>query len=322
MAADKETQRDKLLGAFYGLALGDALGVPHEFRYQKDKYTGILEHLGKHQSRWFPQPQYTVVGQVSDDTEMTLALTKCIIDNKGWNRDEVIKAYQKWANSTGRLGNNTRLLFKGVKTVKGYENRYKKALDGTLKGMKYKNLGEVQSNGSLMRCLPLIFVSGRELEEDIKLSNPNPVNIECGRVYINLMKQLFYGRPLCIQVSNAKVSESLRMKNRDLKNCGAWILHAIWCATTVLRTKMTFGTAMDYIINKEGDTDTNAAITGAMLGMKLGLKKMLECKRTKRNLEILLNANTQHGDFPRPEEYTPQKIAGMVESLLTTFCHK
>lgn len=71
--------QDRVAGMLMGVALGDALGAPHEFKnsLSLNKYTGILEHASKITSRW-QGVRSMVVGQVTDDTEMTLTLAQSI----------------------------------------------------------------------------------------------------------------------------------------------------------------------------------------------------------------------------------------------------
>lgn len=69
---------DKLRGGILGLALGDCLGAPFEFRYSLSLnfYNGRLQYPTKLKSRYGPI-QHTVVGQVTDDTTMSIALLYC-----------------------------------------------------------------------------------------------------------------------------------------------------------------------------------------------------------------------------------------------------
>ena len=132
---------DKIKGILIGLALGDALGAPHEFKYQKDVYTGKLIYEVRLFNRFHGETIFNV-GSVTDDTEMTFALLRQIIKDGDYVKDNVILAYEEWANHGKMLGKNTRALFKGVKTVKGYQNRYEKIFSVPM--------GEwTQSNGSL-----------------------------------------------------------------------------------------------------------------------------------------------------------------------------
>jgi len=67
----------------------------------------------------------------------------------------------------------------------------------------------------------------------------------------------------------------------------------------------TFTEAITYVINRAGDTDTNAAIVGALFGAKLGYDKLY--KEQSENIEILINCDTSGGNKPRPVEYQLKK---------------
>ncbi len=79
-----QTTHDRILGAFYGQALGDAFGMPSELWSR----TRVIEHFG-----WIdhfldgPQEnsaaQYFVAGQITDDTSMAIAVADSIIECKG-----------------------------------------------------------------------------------------------------------------------------------------------------------------------------------------------------------------------------------------------
>ena len=58
--------KDRIKGMIFGVALGDSLGMPHEFRYSPKNYTGILEHVPFHQNRFQGTTSFTI-GQMSDD---------------------------------------------------------------------------------------------------------------------------------------------------------------------------------------------------------------------------------------------------------------
>lgn len=124
----KERKLDKIKGMFISAFLGDALGAPHEFYCnRKVKYTGKLEHVPFRTSR-FQGKQMLSIGQVTDDSEMTLTLLQQILDGK-YDKQKVVLSYLEWANSgLWAMGRNTRELFKGIKTFKGYTKRYEKIL--------------------------------------------------------------------------------------------------------------------------------------------------------------------------------------------------
>ena len=112
---------DKIKGSIIGLSLGDALGAHHEFKYQKDVYSGKLEYRPRFLNEG---SKLLVIGQRTDDSEMMLTLLRSLLRNSGFNEDDVILSYLRLANSqTPMLDINTQKLFKGIKTLKGYKNR-------------------------------------------------------------------------------------------------------------------------------------------------------------------------------------------------------
>ena len=138
--------KSRLLGMFYGVVIGDVCGAPYEFYYNsKLPYSHKIKHKTKYNSRYMGT-RYAALGQTTDDSEMSITLIQSIVKNKAYIEDDVILSYINWCNISNFLGRNTRQLFKGIKTIKGYKNRYIK-----------KDMSNNQSNGSLMRATPLIF---------------------------------------------------------------------------------------------------------------------------------------------------------------------
>lgn len=70
----------KLKDAIYGLAIGDALGVPYEFKERGTFYCNDMIGNGTHK-----QP----IGTWSDDTSMTLATCNSIKKTRGVNCNDI-----------------------------------------------------------------------------------------------------------------------------------------------------------------------------------------------------------------------------------------
>ncbi len=329
--------KDRVRGMLYGVALGDALGAPHEFKNSipVSQYTGQLEYQPLVPSR-FQGIRYGVVGQVTDDTEMTLALAHSLLQDNGYNRDTVIRAYQDWANSKPfGMGKNTRRLFQGVKTLKGFEQRYQKALK--------EDLTQTESNGSLMRASPLaLLVDPNDLNsfgpvlEDVRLSNPNPVNEEASLIYVMALALALRGADVdtildtvteAVAQMSPSIREAVTQVNEGLaRNLNAvgkgWVVHGLYAALIGIRYYQAaeedpFKTALDQVITLGGDTDTNGAIAGALLGALAGYQEME--KEEGANLTILVNADTTKGDFPRPELYLPNTLDELTYELYREF---
>ena len=293
---------NKLKGTLIGHALGDALGAPHESKYNsKLTYTGKLQYNIRSLSKYQGEKIYPI-GSVTDDTYMTITLANQLIIDQQYNKNNIILAYEKWANSYSRLGVNTRALFKGVKTVRGYQTRYDK---------QFNKLQEqwTQSNGSLMRCSPLVifpeYITNGEqspLVEDIRLTNPHPINSEVGIVYMFILRTLllndelplyenllnFIVNPLILEV----IDDVKNKRERDISNKSikGWVITALYCGLYAIYNFDNYYIALEWIINKKGDTDTNAAVYGALYGAKYGYKYLYELNPD--NIDILLKTNT------------------------------
>ena len=90
--------QDKIKGMFVGCAIGDALGSPHEYRYSKNQYTGKLDYRIERNSQ-FQGKKIGIIGEITDDTEMTIAIIESLIKNKNtYVKKDIIETYCKFAN--------------------------------------------------------------------------------------------------------------------------------------------------------------------------------------------------------------------------------
>lgn len=316
---------NKVRGMLMGAFLGDALGVPHEFRCNANTpYTGKLEHKGFRISRFQGRREYPVAS-VSDDSEQSLALLRQLLQDGYYDRDNVTQSYLNWANSGNwAMGTNTRELLKGVKTLRGYNGRMAKVLALPVNERS-------QSNGSLMRCCPLALLNNpidvNAVLLDVNITNPHPVNQEVGVIYVYALKQALTGKDAAtIYVECKEQASSPEVKaifdsvdnrlTRDITGkTKGWCLHAFWVAMVTLISFTDYAKAMEWIISFKGsDTDTNACIAGALLGAVLGFDKMTEDKMTKDNVALLLNCDTT-----RPDYYNPKDFYQLTEQIVARF---
>ena len=103
-AVDRDaTTLDRILGSFYGVALGDAMGMPSELWPRRR----VLAHFGEI-TGFLPGPDGHfvvdgyVAGQVTDDTQQTLMLAGAIIAEDGRVVAETVaKHIVAWADRVG-----------------------------------------------------------------------------------------------------------------------------------------------------------------------------------------------------------------------------
>lgn len=321
---------DKVKGMMAGVFLGDALGAPHEsFRHAaRLPYSGRLQHRLRTFQRgngWLELD----VGQVTDDSEMTLALARRLVADGAYRPTAVVEAYFAWANSgCWNRGYNVRKIFSPApKTLAGKLARITK--------QRALPLAEKsQSNGALMRCAPLALLAGMEfVREDCGVTNSHPNCVEAEVVYIHALRRaggadiatvLAECRGLAAaqpEVAAAVDSATLTDEARNVSGPDkGWALHALWVALRALRKfggepQRPFSKAMEWVITQPhgSDTDTNAAIAGALLGAHLGYARLQA--EQEENLAILLGRDPASGPTPRPPEYSPRDFHSLCEAL-------
>lgn len=295
---------DNFRGGMVGVIVGDALGAPYEFYADRKRiYSGEMELEPRIYNRYTSSFRSGVVGQITDDSEMTMITARVIASVAGRGttprdpRNSFLLAYLEWANNDTRmLGINTRNLFKGVSTVKGYESRVKKF------GL------ESQSNGPLMRALPFAFLP-EELGNELaiiatRLTNDNEVAIGTILTYLDLVRNLIQGIPITIDDD-----ELYRLEDSEFrgKNKG-WIkyplLFIMQCLQKYPLEPASLPKIAENVINdyRGCDSDTVLSIVFGVYCSVIGHAKLVKYPWFRSKLELILNADTSLGGFPRPEK--------------------
>ena len=252
-----------------GMFVGDALGAQVEFK-SKERIRSYFEEKGDFDM--FDGGTFNLVkGQVTDDSEMAIALIRSFAE-MGEDYDPQIarKWYKKWINASP--------FDYGMTTS-----------DALWHGEYNYNS---QANGALMRCAPLAWkYRNRSLaylmkvaEEDCKITHPNKVCIDANKVYLAIMYYMMHGYMPC-KAYNAvcdelffrqydicmvvqETMEVAKTENaKDFDTNQGWVLSALHNALYHLWNYTDFEVAMKETIFNGGDTDTNACICGALIGV-------------------------------------------------------
>ena len=135
--------KQKVLGSLVGVALGDALGMPTEFMtYQaiRDVYGMVRELVAPHKDHYHTLTR----GQITDDTEQTLALLDALFRHGTLNAEVAAEALVTWAKEKDVFHS----------TYLGPSS--KKALQRLLEGEDPKATGFFGTTiGGAMRMLPV-----------------------------------------------------------------------------------------------------------------------------------------------------------------------
>lgn len=158
MTDRSEAVSRKILGCFYGVALGDAMGMPGEL-WPRSR---VLEHFGRI-DRFLPGPDGHFVvdgfaaGQVTDDTQQTLMLAEAIVAEDGDVVPETVaKHLVAWADRVGASEGN----FLGPSSAR--------AIDRLRNGESLWQTGRGgETNGAAMRIAPVGLVSRVQHLEDL-----------------------------------------------------------------------------------------------------------------------------------------------------------
>lgn len=314
-------------GCLLGQLAGDSLGSLVEFQSSasiKRQYPERLRDM-KDGGTW-----NTIAGQPTDDSELALMLARTLVKKGIFDREAIREAYLFWFNS--------RPFDIGGTTAAGLRNRPSP---------------HSQSNGALMRVSPLgIFgtnhASAQVAEwahQDAAITHIHPV---CQTVSALFALAIAYvirtgcnAETLYAQIvawadeinrdesliwkDEIADAESIRKAIRDAQDAPpadfyyqqGWVLIAFQNALYQLLHAPDTEEAIIDTVMSGGDTDTNAAICGALLGAVNGLESIPE-----RWQETLRNCRPEAGKpgvhQPRPECFWPVDALELAEKLVST----
>ena len=138
----RSTQNDRAAGVLLGQACGDALGVPYEFAAPP---VGEAQMLGGGLGPYAP-------GEWSDDTQMAICIARVAASGADLTsaaaRDLVAAAFEGWAaNGASDIGNQTSAVLRGAAHLAGSPSQRLLSASAAVHGRSGRSAG----NGALMR---------------------------------------------------------------------------------------------------------------------------------------------------------------------------
>ena len=188
-------ENNPVINGLLGVAMGDALGVPFEFRRSYVMKVSPATDMVGYGTYNLP------AGTWSDDTSLTLCLAESLVsgyDLADMSRKFMAWRYESYWTARGKvfdIGTTTR---KAIARLKNYiEQRDFEAL----KTQKWAGDERENGNGSLMRILPLLFyLKGKPIQEQFELvwevSALTHRHIRAAMsclIYLRLAEYLLYG---------------------------------------------------------------------------------------------------------------------------------
>lgn len=279
---------NKVKAALFGLAIGDALGVPVEFRSRELLKNRPVKGMTGY-GTWNQPP-----GTWSDDSSLAFCLAESLIN--GYDIDDIAKKFVKWSDS-GYWGAHHRVFDIGMATSRSLSRVSKGVKPAIAGGFEEDDNG----NGSLMRILPLVFytyqLSTTERFEHVQdvssITHAHFRSFFACFIYTELALKLMEGatcmqayKETCAEVNiyaaNKNFSKNeLKLFERILNgelyklpesriNSGGYVIHTIEAALWCLLNTTSYQEATLKAVNLGGDTDTTACVTGGLAGLYYG----------------------------------------------------
>lgn len=305
--------RSRARGCMLGQLAGDSLGSLVEFldaatiRRRYPNGVRLLADGG---------PYHLIAGQPTDDSEMALAMARVLAGIGRYDVTPMRRVYRIWLLSHP---------FDCGITI-GH-------------GILGTPTPDSQANGALMRVSPLgIFGAGRKradvmawAKKDAAITHVHPICGQANALFAALLAhavreggtgaELY--ETLLGWMKRLKLEPALRdtveraagKKPRTYQDQMGWVLIALQNALWQMLHAPNFEEGVVDTVMQGGDTDTNAAIAGALLGAMYGEEAVPAQWR-----ETLLNCRPEAGRpgvrTPRPERYWPVDALELADAVL------
>jgi ADP-ribosylglycohydrolase len=303
------TVDERVVGSALGLALGDALGAPFEFLRARN----IPDPIPALEQPWMGEPP----GSTTDDTAMARNLMRSLAARGGLDPSDVLERHLEWFRSdppdvgtlTGRV----------LRRIAAGE-----APDAVAQAIWNERGPEVSAgNGSVMYCAPLGLAYANRPERLLglapELSALTHVDGRCrtavtvvtlaaaalvrgepahdaARAALGAVEDLEGGEELEFLVE--VVGGSRAIDGPDQGFC----LFTAGVAFQALVRPGDVETELRHVVSLGGDTDTNAAVAGALLGSRDGvqglpsdwLERLLDAEAIRAEAEALVPLAEAH----------------------------
>jgi len=283
------SNKDRILGGLWGSLVGDALGVPVEF---KDRATvqlnavNSMREYGTHD-----QPR----GTWSDDGAMILCTADSLVNHE-LNIDDMGARFVRWMKDGLWTANGE--VFDVGGTTSTALLRIAKGIPADESGV---NVEDGNGNGSLMRILPVVLRFAAEATESFagRLEKVSAItHAHCRSrmacVFYGLMiRQVLLGWQPQAALDSARAEFTgwyerspefscfKRILGDDLTSLPegeivstGYVLHTLHASLWCLITTSNFKDCVLKAVNLGGDTDTTGCVAGGLAGIAYGMKSI------------------------------------------------
>ncbi|MBC7950667.1 MAG: ADP-ribosyl-[dinitrogen reductase] hydrolase [Rhodospirillaceae bacterium] len=272
------TLEERALGAFLGFAVGDALGATVEFMTRREIETKYGVHRKMIGGGWL----HLAPGQITDDTEMALALGRSLVRQGTFDATDVCEEFATWLKSGPvDIGNTCR---RGIR-------RY--MIHGSVEGAYCDGDG---GNGAAMRLLPLAIATlyRPDLFEawtlaQCHITHHHPLSDDASLAFGRMVQALLLGNGI---KGAREVAKTLVDKHRIFRfepfrgQSSAYIVDTVQTVFNFYFVTDSFKTCVIETVNQGGDADTTGALAGMLAGATYGINDVPSAWLTKLDKKI------------------------------------
>ncbi len=282
-------QRSSIVGALFGVAVGDALGGPVEFMAPEEiirRYVCVADMIGGGWLNLAP-------GEVTDDTQMTLCVAEGIVEAPEAPIQAIGRRFIQWASSGPKdIGGACASSISNAKRLGGRAptaEMWAQAAELTQQQTGHP----VEGNGALMRTVyPGLYYRNMYRAEMWamrigKMTHAGPRSNEACILYTRMVNLLTASesRPQDAQTPRefllqhceaAKEYEAAVKASIVTPASGGYVVDSMRIAVGCMANTGSFEEAVVEAVNLGGDADTNGAITGGLAGAWYGYNAIPE----------------------------------------------
>lgn len=260
------TLENRALAAFLGFAIGDALGATVEFMTKGE----IAARYGVHREMTGGGWLRLKPGQVTDDTQMTLALGRSIIRRGDLIPEDVCEEFAAWLKGgPADVGNTCRRGIRRYIVHKTVEGSFSEGDAG---------------NGAAMRVLPVaLATSGQPAKAQAwafaqaRITHHHPLSDDACLALISMVQGLLRGQG---KEEVRRLAAGLVEKHRAFRfepypgRCSAFIVDTMQTVLHFYLGTHSFADCLIQTVNQGGDADTTGALAGMLAGATYGLEAL------------------------------------------------
>lgn len=254
---------ERALGAYLGFAVGDALGATVEFMTKSEIVATYRVHDRIVGGGWLKLRP----GQITDDTEMTLAVGRSLIRRNGLDLADLCEEFAAWLRSRPvDVGNTCR---RGIR-------RY--MTEGSVAGAFFE--GDA-GNGAAMRVLPIALATlGRAADAEAwcigqcHTTHHHPLSDAAALALVHMLHALLAGGG----VGTARaIADALASEHREFRftpyggQSSAYVVDTMQTVLHGFFTTSSFASCLVKTVNQGGDADTTGALAGMLAGALHGV---------------------------------------------------